>query len=428
MRMMFQGASQRRQQRQQRQRQSNTNKNNISFLLLLSSRTRKSTSTTIINMSSCMILVIFVLFISSSSSSFFFVEGGIMTGFQRNKMPVNVDDVVHTFERAERYFQRHLQQQQQEQEMEIPVVVVNDDADAEAIDEEEAAEEFDPLNNPTNADPPSEDGDADAVEEEADVVAAPTPTVTTTNVKIGNPDAVTPTTTTATTTTSIKLGTTVHDDANPPSFTTKITTKPAVSPTTKTPTTKPTKKPSYKAPTPAKPYQEDDHHNHDHESDVMKFKDIQVSRQQTGPRGGKKDPSPNIQPTELSFMIIMDDYNYSNDAETTHDIGIGTKFAFTGRIVTKAEELGTAVGTCTVTSDENLNLSYCEVFHKISTDNYGGFGIVHTAGTADEVGGRFLITGTGGSLSKDAATDQGYAMVQFDPAGNPVLYVLLKLF
>jgi len=412
-----------------------------------------------------MILVIFVLFISSSSSSFFFVEGGIMTGFQRNKMPVNVDDVVHTFERAERYFQRHLQQQQQEQEMEIPVVVVNDDADAEAIDEEEAAEEFDPLNNPTNADPPSEDGDADAVEEEADVVAAPTPTVTTTNIqirnpeavaptptvtttnvmignpdavaetptvtttniKIGNPVAVTPTTATTTTTTSIKLGTTVHDDANPPSFTTKITTQPAVSPTPKAPTNKPTKKPSYKAPTP-QPYQEDDHHNHDHESDVMKFKDIQVSRQQTGPRGGKKDPSPNIQPTELSFMIIMDDYNYSNDAETTHDIGIGTKFAFTGRIVTKAEELGTAVGTCTVTSDENLNLSYCEVFHKISTDNYGGFGIVHTAGTADEVGGRFLITGTGGSLSKDAATDQGYAMVQFDPAGNPVLYVLLKLF
>jgi hypothetical protein len=126
----------------------------------------------------------------------------------------------------------------------------------------------------------------------------------------------------------------------------------------------------------------------------------------------------------------MDDFNYSNDAANVDDIGIGTKFAFQGRIVTKAEELGTAVGTCTITSNIKNELSYCEIYHKIDTDNFGGFGVVQVAGTADEVGGRFLITGTGGSLSSSSASSmsKGYSMVQFDPAGNPVLYVLLKLF
>ena len=121
----------------------------------------------------------------------------------------------------------------------------------------------------------------------------------------------------------------------------------------------------------------------------------------------------------------MDDFGYSNGAESVADISIGTKFAFTGRIVTKAEELGVASGTCTVTSDIKKELSYCQIYHKIDTDNFGGFGSVMVAGTADEVGGRLLVTGTGGALQ---TTNNGYAMVQFDPAGNPVLYVLLKLF
>jgi len=150
-----------------------------------------------------------------------------------------------------------------------------------------------------------------------------------------------------------------------------------------------------------------------------------VSTTKTGPRGGREDSAPNIEPTEISFMIMMEEFRYSNDAESVEDIAIGTKFGFSGKIVTKAEELGVASGTCTVTSDIKKELSYCEIYHKIETDNFGGHGSVMVVGAADEVGGRFLVTGTGGSL---ASTSQGYAMVQFDPAGNPVLYVLLKLF
>jgi len=146
---------------------------------------------------------------------------------------------------------------------------------------------------------------------------------------------------------------------------------------------------------------------------------------ETGPRGGRADLSPNNSPTEISFMIIMEDFGYSAGIDSIDDITIGTKFGFTGRIATKAEDLGIASGSCTVTSDIKKELSYCDIYHKIDTDNFGGFGSVMVAGTADEVGGRLLVTGTGGSLQ---STSQGYAMVQFDPAGNPVLYVLLKLF
>ena len=121
----------------------------------------------------------------------------------------------------------------------------------------------------------------------------------------------------------------------------------------------------------------------------------------------------------------MDEFRYAKGISDVSDIRLGTKFGFTGRIATKAEELGTASGSCTVTSDTQKELSYCDIYHKIDTDNFGGFGSVMVAGTADEVGGRLLVTGTGGSLHK---THNGFAMMQFDPAGNPVLYILLKLF
>jgi hypothetical protein len=122
---------------------------------------------------------------------------------------------------------------------------------------------------------------------------------------------------------------------------------------------------------------------------------------------------------------MMDDFGYSNDAATVNQLSIGTKFAFSGRISTKAEELGKASGSCTITSDIKKELTYCHIYHRIDTDNFGGFGTVMVAGSADEVGGRMLVTGTGGTLE---TLKEGYAMVQFDPAGNPVIYVLLKLW
>lgn len=121
----------------------------------------------------------------------------------------------------------------------------------------------------------------------------------------------------------------------------------------------------------------------------------------------------------------MDKFGYSNGADDVNDIRLGTKFAFTGRIATKAGELGTASGTCTITSDVTVELSYCTIYHRVDTDNFGGFGTVMVSGSTDEIGGRLLVTGTGGSLQ---ATPDGYAMIQFDPAGNPVIYVLLRLF
>jgi hypothetical protein len=120
----------------------------------------------------------------------------------------------------------------------------------------------------------------------------------------------------------------------------------------------------------------------------------------------------------------MDEFGYSNDATTIEQLSIGTKFAFSGRIATKAEELGKASGSCTITSNVKKEITYCQIYHRIDTDNFGGFGTVMVAGSADEVGGRLLVTGTGGSFE---TLTEGHAMVQFDPAGNPVIYVLLKL-
>lgn len=152
---------------------------------------------------------------------------------------------------------------------------------------------------------------------------------------------------------------------------------------------------------------------------------VDVGTINTGPRGDRADRAPRVDPTEISFMIVMDEFRYSRGVESLDDISIGTKLGFKGRIVTKAEELGVASGTCTVTSNFKKELSYCDIYHTIETDSLGGFGSIMVSGTADEVGGRLLVTGTGGSLQ---STSSGYALVQFDPAGNAVLYVLVKLF
>jgi hypothetical protein len=121
---------------------------------------------------------------------------------------------------------------------------------------------------------------------------------------------------------------------------------------------------------------------------------------------------------------LMDEFAYSNGATTISELSIGTKFAFSGRVSTKAEELGVASGSCTITSDIKKELAYCQIHHQVDTDNFGGFGTVMLSGSTDEVGGRLLVTGTGGTFE---SYSEGYAMVQFDPAGNPVIYVLLTM-
>lgn len=121
----------------------------------------------------------------------------------------------------------------------------------------------------------------------------------------------------------------------------------------------------------------------------------------------------------------MEEFQYTGGVSSLDQITLGTKFSFSGRIVTEAEELGDATGVCTVTSAIKKEMTYCDIYMKIDTDNFGGFGTVVMAGSADEMGGRMLVTGTGGALQR---TQKGYGMIRFDPAGNPVIYVLLKLF
>ncbi|OEU13181.1 hypothetical protein FRACYDRAFT_243085 [Fragilariopsis cylindrus CCMP1102] len=359
-------------------------------------------------------------FQSSSSSSFFvFVEGGIIQGFNRDKMPVDVEDVLHTFDRAQLFHkqreQRHLQNQEEfgeedGEEFEVEVFDNDEDVTEEEDMTEEEEFEFDvAIENQVDNEVEDEgNGNGNDLPVVSEILASGATVSSNVNnneqqrdnlnefKEIQASGAMDANNNNANKNNNNNVNNSNNNNANKNNN------------------------------------NKNKNKNKNNANNVVNSNanNVVSSNSNTGPRGGKEDPSPNVQPTEISFMIIMDDFNYSNDAANVEDIGIGTKFAFQGRIVTKAEELGTAVGTCTVTSNIKNELSYCEIYHKIDTDNFGGFGIVQVAGTADEVGGRLLITGTGGSLSSSNASSmsKGYSMVQFDPAGNPVLYVLLKLF
>lgn len=54
-----------------------------------------------------------------------------------------------------------------------------------------------------------------------------------------------------------------------------------------------------------------------------------------------------------------------------------------------------------------------------------GFGTVALSGNTDEAGGYLQVTGTSGDL---AATARGTANLIFDPAGNPIIYILIRLY
>ena len=102
---------------------------------------------------------------------------------------------------------------------------------------------------------------------------------------------------------------------------------------------------------------------------------------------------------------------------------IGTKFAFTGDISTTEDEYGTASGHCTVASEEEEDLTVCDFF--MTFHFYEGDGLLAVTGHTDSMDGHFQVTGTGGVLATNTA---GGGRVYFDPAGNPVLYVLIELY
>jgi hypothetical protein len=63
-------------------------------------------------------------------------------------------------------------------------------------------------------------------------------------------------------------------------------------------------------------------------------------------------------------------------------------------------------------------LTICDFYLNLYGDY--GYGPVALSGTTDEVGGYMQVTGAGGDFP-----NSGYATVEFDPAGNPILYMLL---
>jgi hypothetical protein len=115
----------------------------------------------------------------------------------------------------------------------------------------------------------------------------------------------------------------------------------------------------------------------------------------------------------------MDEFGYS-----TKDIKIGTKFAFSGRVATDEFQVGTSSGTCTIGSDKNTNFALCTFYLSFNSDGKNGKGTVTLTGNTDDVGGYMQVTGTGGDLIN---TNEGNAHLVFDPAGNPIVYILIRL-
>jgi hypothetical protein len=113
----------------------------------------------------------------------------------------------------------------------------------------------------------------------------------------------------------------------------------------------------------------------------------------------------------------MDEYAYSGP------LSIGTKFAFSGRIATDEATLGKSSGTCTVASDNRTEFTCCDFYLAFDT-GIGGVGTVTLSGNTDDIGGWMQVTGTADDF---ASSNQGYATLLFDPAGNPIIYTLLTL-
>ena len=115
----------------------------------------------------------------------------------------------------------------------------------------------------------------------------------------------------------------------------------------------------------------------------------------------------------------MDEYWYSTRPRTH-----GAKFAYKGRLMTKDYHIGTSSGQCIIISAENVDSAICDFHLEFHTDGGYGRGILTMSGNTDDKGGYMQVTGTGGDLPYSPG---GTAVLNFDPAGNPVIYILLRL-
>jgi hypothetical protein len=115
----------------------------------------------------------------------------------------------------------------------------------------------------------------------------------------------------------------------------------------------------------------------------------------------------------------MDEY-----ARGSQDVAMGSNFAFSGRLATDDYLVGRSSGTCVVDSEINTELALCTFYLKFNAEGDYGHSTVSMTGTTDETGGHMQVTGTGADLS---TSTEGYASLVFDPAGNPVIYLMITL-
>lgn len=125
----------------------------------------------------------------------------------------------------------------------------------------------------------------------------------------------------------------------------------------------------------------------------------------------------------------MEEFSYNIDSR--EELGLGVKFAFTG-IVSSDEEaigqrrdIGSASGSCTITSDVDLNETFCTFYITIdTTEGFFGFGTFIATGQIDDVGGKLHVTGAEYDFN---TLSRGGVNLVFDTTGNPIFYVLIRL-
>jgi hypothetical protein len=125
----------------------------------------------------------------------------------------------------------------------------------------------------------------------------------------------------------------------------------------------------------------------------------------------------------------MEEFSYN--VERLADIGLGSKFAYTGRVSSDEEDIGTrreigsASGSCTFTSEVNLMETQCNFYITMdNTEGFFGYGTFLATGQMDNVGGRLHVTGAEYDFN---TVSGGSVNLVFDPAGNPIFYVLIRL-
>ena len=115
----------------------------------------------------------------------------------------------------------------------------------------------------------------------------------------------------------------------------------------------------------------------------------------------------------------MDEFGYNSEP-----IALGTRFAFSGRLATDEYQVGRSSGTCTIGSDMNTNFAVCTFYLTFNSDGEMGQGTIALTGNTDEVGGYMQVTGAGSDFFTNT---EGSANLVFDPAGNPIIYILIRL-